>query len=338
MKNISKVVMVIMGTLIGAGFASGREIYVFFSQFGYLGLIGIILSSGFTAYIIYLVLKQVKEKDINNYASLLNCIHSSNSKINTYLHTIVNSFLLISFFIMIAGFSAYMQQAYEFPIYISSIIFIFLCDTVFFKSLQGIMKINSYLVPILLLFIFYLGIKNVPYLIESKVSIEIETKQVGFFINSILYTSYNSIVLIPILITMKSYCQTKKDILRVAFICGIILILLSFSIYGLLLKGQFFVKDLEMPLLEITLEFGKIFQYIYGFVIICSIFTSAIATGYSFLENVSKNKKVYYRNLILISIIGVLVSYIGFSKLVQILYPVFGMLGLIQLGMIFQKK
>ena len=32
MKNISKVSFVIIGTMIGAGFASGQEIYAFFSK------------------------------------------------------------------------------------------------------------------------------------------------------------------------------------------------------------------------------------------------------------------------------------------------------------------
>ena len=40
--------MVIIGTLIGAGFASGREIYLFFMKYGKLGQIGIIISGIFT--------------------------------------------------------------------------------------------------------------------------------------------------------------------------------------------------------------------------------------------------------------------------------------------------
>ena len=33
-KRISKAIFVIIGTLIGAGFASGQEIYLFFYQYG----------------------------------------------------------------------------------------------------------------------------------------------------------------------------------------------------------------------------------------------------------------------------------------------------------------
>ena len=32
MKNVNKIIMVIIGTLVGAGFASGREIYLFFGR------------------------------------------------------------------------------------------------------------------------------------------------------------------------------------------------------------------------------------------------------------------------------------------------------------------
>lgn len=331
LKNISKVVMVIIGTLIGAGFASGREIYLFFMRYGSIGQVGLIISGIFTGIIIYLVLKKVNEKQINNYSELLQDINPKNKKINKYIHIIVNSFLLISFYIMIAGFSAYMQQAYKIPTYFSSTIFVIICYTVFQKSLQGMMKINSYLVPLLLLLILYLGAKNIPYLIESKGIIEIPIKQNGFLISSLLYASYNSIILIPVLVTMKDYIKNKKEIKLISILSAISIVILSFAIYGLLLKGQFLLQYLELPLLEITSEFGSMFQYIYGFVIIVSIFTSAISTGYSFLENVSKDKKRYKRNLLLMSIVGIFVSNIGFSNLVEILYPLFGILGFIQI-------
>ena len=41
--NIVKAVSVIIGTIIGAGFASGKEIYIFFGQYGKFGIIGAIV-------------------------------------------------------------------------------------------------------------------------------------------------------------------------------------------------------------------------------------------------------------------------------------------------------
>ena len=152
-----------------------------------------------------------------------------------------------------------------------------------------------------------------------------------WLLSSILYASYNSIILIPVLTGVREYVTSKKQIIKIAIISGILIIILALFIYSLLLRDTFFVSQLEMPLMEIVLQFGNIFKYIYGFVIIASIFTSAISTGYSFLKNVSKNKSTYEFVLLLMCISSIFISNIGFAKLVEILYPMFGILGLVQI-------
>ena len=331
MKNVNKIIMVIIGTLVGAGFASGREIYLFFGKYGAKGLLGIIISGVLSTFIIYTVLKNINENQIYNYPEFLEKINLNHKKINKIIQIIVNSFLLISFFIMIAAFSAFISQNYQISKYISSTIIVLICYIVFEKSLQGMMKINSIIVPFLLFFIIFLGIKNVQYLFQIKPQFELQVETGKFLISSILYTSYNSIILIPILVSMKTCIINKKQIKQISIIAGITIIILSFCIYGLLLKSPHLVRKLELPLLEISESFGTRYKYIYSFVIMASIFTSAISTGYSFLKNVSKTEKNYKINLCLISIGAIIVSKIGFSKLVEILYPVFGVLGLLQI-------
>lgn len=175
MKNVYKIVFIIIGTLIGAGFASGREIYLFFGRFGVLGQIGIIVSAILTGYIIYKTLEIVQENKIDTYKEFINKINKKYIKANKIINLIVNAFLLVSFYIMIAGFSAYIMQIYNIPPYISSTLFTFICYFVFLKNIEGMIKANEILVPILVFFIIYLGIKNVPYLIESKARIYIDT-------------------------------------------------------------------------------------------------------------------------------------------------------------------
>lgn len=338
MKNIFRVIFVIIGTLIGAGFASGREIYLFFGRYGEYGKIGIILSGILTGIIIYRVLELTKMYEINTYNKLLEKINWKHHKLNKFINIIVNSFLLISFYIMIAGFSAYIEQTYKIPTYISSIIFVTICYIIFRKSIQGVIKANEVLVPLLILLILYLGVKNIPYILSQNNNVLFESNNRGWLFNSILYASYNSILLIPVLTSLRNYIDSKKSIIKISIISSISVIILAFLIYGLLLRGQFFIQELEMPLIEITMQFGNVFKYIYGFVIIASIFTSAISTGYSFLEDVSKSKKSYNIILLIMCITGILVSNIGFSKLVELLYPLFGILGLIQIFMLLKRR
>ena len=338
MKNIISVVLVIIGTLIGAGFASGREIYLFFMKYGEYGKIGIIVSGAITGIIIYKVLKIVKTYEIDNYHNLLEKINWKHKNLNKLINIIVNSFLLISFYIMIAGFSAYVYQISGFPVYLSSTIFAFLCYIIFRKNIQGVIKANEVLVPFLIILICYLGIKSLPELFNSENTEMFILKERGWLIKSVLYASYNSIILVPVLTSLSDCIGGKKAIIKISIITAIIVIILAYLIFGLLLRGNIFIVELEMPLVEIVIQFGKIFKYIYGFVIISSIFTSAISTGYSFLKNVAKTKKSYEIILLTICITGVLISSIGFSKLVEVLYPIFGVLGLIQILLLFKRN
>ena len=70
MKNCLKVVFVVIGTLIGAGFASGQEVYLFFYSYGIKGIIGIFISSILMGIIIYKTLILVEEDNINSYKDL----------------------------------------------------------------------------------------------------------------------------------------------------------------------------------------------------------------------------------------------------------------------------
>ena len=72
MKNILKSVFVIVGAVVGAGFASGQEIYLFFYQYGINGMIGILVSSILLGIVICKVFSICKNKEIKNYREFLN--------------------------------------------------------------------------------------------------------------------------------------------------------------------------------------------------------------------------------------------------------------------------
>lgn len=330
-----KVIFVIIGTLIGAGFASGREIYIFFSNYGQKGIFGIILTSILTSVIIYRVLIIEKTYEITNYNKLLEIINWKNFRINKILNKIIDLFLLVSFYIMVAGFSSYMKQKFNIPLYLSSSIFTSICYLVFKKNIDGLIKVNEFLVPILILFILYFGVKNIPYIIQTKPEI-ITFKKHGWIISSVLYASYNSIILVPVLTGLRDYLKNKKDIIKISVISGFIILCLATLIFLMLLRDTYFLSQIDMPLLYITEEYGTAFEVLYGFIIIASIFTSAISTGYSFLKNTSDGKK-YNKMLIFLCVSAVAVSKIGFSNLVETLYPLFGILGILQIILLFKK-
>ena len=102
-----------------------------------------------------------------------------------------------------------------------------------------------------------------------------------------------------------------------------------------------FIKDLkgiEIPIVYIAGLLGNIYKYLYGFVILVAIFTTAISAGYSFLVNCTKSKKQYTYWAIIMCITSILVSKLSFSGLINLLYPIFGYLGIIQIIFILNLK
>lgn len=343
MKNVLKVMLVIIGTLIGAGFASGKEVYIFFNKYGSYGLYGIILSGIIISTVIYKVLKISINSKINNYSDLISRV--SNSKmVNKNLINIINMFLLISFFVMVSGFASYFYQQLGINSAIMAVIMAILCFITFNKNLEGITKVNTMLIPFLIIFIIITAILNSKDFLENfcylDVHINIENRFTiihNWIVSAILYASYNSIILIPILVGLKGMVD-KKDVTKISVLTGFIFILLGICLYSLLNIGQSYIQFLDIPIIFIMNQFGNVYCNIYGIVVAIAIFTSAISAGYGFLENFEYSKTKYRKVSIAVCFISVFVSMIKFSYLVEVLYPIFGLLGFIQIILILKSK
>ena len=71
MKETFTILLVIIGALIGAGFASGQEIYSFFYSYGTIGIIGIIVTCSLISFVTYKSLKIICKNKVNNYDEFL---------------------------------------------------------------------------------------------------------------------------------------------------------------------------------------------------------------------------------------------------------------------------
>ncbi len=321
-KNDFRIIFVIIGTIIGAGFASGQEIYSFFGIYGYKGICGIIISTLLMCFIIYKVLIIIKNDNINTYQEFLGKIlNRKNIFIRNYILNIVNMFLLISFYIMITGFTMYFVQELNINKIYGAILISSLLIITFSKNVNGIIKINNFLMPILIILFVILGIKTI-----NKVEMINESVKYKWILSAILYASYNSIILIPILIDLKEYILNEK---RITFITGTIIMTLSLIIYFILLSNVDKIRSVEIPIVYIAGNLGNKFRIIYGIVILIAIYTSAVSAGYGFLMNM--NKKKYKLISWVICISGIFICNIGFSNLINLMYPVFGVLGIIQI-------
>lgn len=278
--------------------------------------------------IVYKTLNLCTRKNITGYSDFTKALTGEKRLLNYTINNIINIFLFISFLVMVAGFGTFFRQEFQIPNIVGGLVIIILCIIVFMKGIEGIEKINFILIPFIIIAICILKNKAGDMEFESLI---IEKNSL-WLIRSVLYSSYNSIILVPILINLSKKIKTKKSILKICVGTFLITLALSFSIFSIIQNNYNKALLAPMPLLSISADYGN--RYIYRIVILTAIFTTAIASGYSLLKNLAKNKKQYIYLICGISIIALLLSPIGFGKLLDLLYPILGYLGLIQILLI----
>ena len=331
MIEVISITLVIIGALIGAGFASGQEIFSFFYIYGKNGIYGILIMSILIGIFTYKSLKIIYQKQVYNYNDFLN-LFIKNTKIRNVILWIVNVLLLVSFYIMVAGFGAYFEQEIGINRIIGSIVLNLLCVIVFFSNIKGVLKASNLIVPFLIFFIFFIGIKNI---VQIR-TIDFYQMKNNWILSMLIYNSYNFILLMPVLISLKKQITKEKNIKKVSILVTIIILILSINIFFLLLNANIKeIENQEMPIVYIISNYFNKYKKIYAFIVLASIFTTAISVGIGFLQNISKNSNSYPQFVLFMCITSLLMSNIGFSKLLNFIYPVFGYIGILQIVIIF---
>lgn len=255
--HILKCIFVIIGAIIGAGFASGKEIYTFFFIYGVKGIFGLFISIALIGLIIYKSLKIIKKYEINNYNEFLKKIIKEKEikKINIeiIINLIINIFLLITFFIMCAGFSAYFYQEFGINQIYSGIVIAIFSYIILNKNTKGIFLVNFILIPLIIVILIILGIKGLSG--TGNFTNDLETWR--WLPKAVLYASYNSVTLISILIPMRKYINNKKDILKITILSVIIIITMALIIILLLLNIKTNISQIELPAVFASRTFWK---------------------------------------------------------------------------------
>ena len=78
-----------------------------------------------------------------------------------------------------------------------------MCFLIFLTNVQGVLKVSEYLVPLLIIFIIIIGMNNLCSINLNNIQIPIVKN--GWLLSSIIYCSYNMILLIPVLISLRKH-------------------------------------------------------------------------------------------------------------------------------------
>lgn len=326
-KNPLKVALCIIGTLIGAGFASGQEIMSFFIVYGKKSFWGLVIFAVLLSLYLFCLLGFIHKKNISTYNEYLELI--IHRKLSMAVEFTVLLFTLSSFIVMLSGFGEVVSQAFHVPNVIGSVFLCAVCYFIFSKNATGIVNAGAFFTPVIIVFIIIIGVLSVQETLPAGAFHDIKMLTDNYMFSSLVYVSYNTLSLTPVLIGIKKFIKTKKDITLITIFSSLILGAMAIIIWYSLVKFEENIMYSQIPMLDIAVHFGGVLSHAYTLVLFCAMLTTAISSGFAFLTSAEKILKTPYQKLTLpLCVMSTLGAQISFSALISHLYGFFGYIGI----------
>lgn len=327
-----KVAAVYIGTVVGAGFATGQEVLQFFNRFGASGLAGIIVTTIMFIVFGYFIMDLGKKLNARSHLEIIK--YSGGRKLGAIMDLIITVFLFGSFTAMIAGTGALFSQQFNLPALLGNILMAVLTAVTVLTGINGVINSISFVVPFLLAAVIGTGIFSIISTtpdIHAAAGIGENHLITNWFISAILYVSYNIILSVAVLGPLGSEAQDRRAVRNGAILGGLGLGLGSAMIYLALSGNISEIADLEVPMIYIAGSICPAVQTAYAAVLTAEVYTTAVGSLYGFVSRITDIRKHPVKSRIFvaeITIAALLASQFGFSNLVKYLYPVVGYCGI----------
>lgn len=324
-KNSLKIAAVFIASVIGAGFASGKEISSFFSKYQRAGLYGLGLSG-----VLFFVFTFCLFRLIYTYKDRL-CSFSDifPGYLRLFYNILSYTLLFFIYSVMIAGLSSAAEMMWGINYVLSGVILTPVFILIFVSGRNTLINSSLIISPVMCAGILFTGIY---YLLLSKEAVFNPFEKVSYMwiLSSVAYVSYNSIPLISLFWETRELFTSKEVCFRGALTGCLSLTLISI-ILDFLIK-EFFVKVklLDIPMLYISEGMGIAAEIVTKTVLMLAMLSTAISSGFSIMGTIERKTGTgKYTAALIICIPGFLVSAFGFSNLIECIYPIFGYTGFI---------
>ncbi len=331
LSRIFQVAVVFIGTIVGAGLASGQEIKEFFTSYGVLSFLGIIACGIFYVILGSIVSKISIKYNLNSYGDVIKIV--SPNILGKITGVITTLYLISSASIILAGSGALIHQFFGIPKIIGSLIMVVFAIFFLLRDTNGLIEVNSFIVPILIITITLITLLYFMFC-KDMVSFQQMTKfqptKTGIALSTVLYAGYNTLCCLGVLVPLSNQIRKPRTMFLGIALGALGLMLLSSAINFLLMINQPYIHKLEIPLLFVAQPFGNIIQALLLIVILLEMFSTEVSDVYSISKTINHTFNIdFKKGIFIVILIALPISRIGFSKLIGSLYPFFGMLSLV---------
>lgn len=298
--KILKISFLYIGTVIGAGFGTGRELVTFFKETSQFTIIlGGIALGVFSGFYLYLG-KRFKEKELSAIAF---------GKYNKIFDFIVNTSVFFVLAAMLDTSDSMIKNI--FGIDYGGYFTIAFCLLAAVVGMNFIKKINALVIPAIIVMIIFIFSKSPGFTVSGGLNLFAPLSYAGM-----------NIMLAGYVIFKDGRDMSSKEIAMTALLVSILFSLIMTMLYETV-RGNY----ASMPFYEVAVYYG--YKYLAGAVIFFAIVTTALSCASLTLDYVGKVIKNRYAAAIMIFLAAIPVKiFVGFENIVDYVYPAVSLLGI----------
>lgn len=326
--KIAKIAAIYAGTIMGAGFASGQELTQFFVVYGNMGLVGLLVTVVLFAWLGITILEISYTIKATSYHQLL--YYACGKKIGTILDSIITIFLFGVLTVMLAGGGTLFRDTLHLPYSLGISLMAFSLAVTTLYGINGIATVNLIITPLLTIITTFIGIYSLTYHEWNWAMTHIPTTAVNmptshWLLSSLLYLSYNLVMSATVLVPLGFHTPERSVRIIGSIIGSLLLLLLAGVIIMVVIVHYPLSPEYEIPMLYIAGTQHIVHHIAYSFIFIAAMYTTGLASLYGCTTKLAAVTGWSRTTALLIFItLSIFVSYIGFTSLIAIIFPLFG--------------
>ncbi len=319
-KSGMKWMFLIIGTMVGAGYASGRELWQFF---GHESGLAIILFTLLFISAVGITMKVSYQNQTSNYFALLEIILGK--RIARFYDILIFFYLMSTTVIMIAGSGATFE-AFQLSKWIGIIFIVAFIIIIFINGIQGVLTFNVIILPLLI--VGLLSILMI-YTMDEQLTFILSLDHQANWTAAFTFTALNILSILAVLGAVGEKIESNGEIVIASVGSGLILGLTSFLYNNSLMQISEIIILYEIPLFAILKNYPSYTYIIMSILLWCAIFTTAISSVLGLVTRITRFLKYHMWQIALILLVILTpLTNIGFSTLVAFLYPIYGIVNL----------
>lgn len=336
MKRSLKIASAFIGIVVGAGFASGQEILQYYTSFGYWGFGGALVAAALFGYLGMVLTRLGSRMQTTSHEE---AVYAISGKV---LGKVIDYTLVITLFgilvVMVAGAGSIFSQQFGLPPAFGRAIMTVLVILTIMLNVKKVITIIGSITPFLILMVVGITIYSLLTMDSSFAELEpVAREQLSstphWLLSAFNYVSLSIALCASMSLVMGGAEKDPKVAARGGLMGGLgfgALILLS---YFAIFSKVDVVGASDLPMLALGDNISPVLGIIMAVIIFAMIYNTAVSMLLSFSARFMEMGTTRFRVFVIISgIAAFLLSFLGFTALVNWFYPIIGYLGLLLVG------